>query len=348
MSNLIINPFSRAGQIYCNSAQNFLGGMGNYPLGGGVQLSATDTLAKNINQQLISYNWVLLSYSYNSFSIVKSVIDVPVNDAFKGGLRIMSDQLDDANKKEVYKWLEEKKAIEIIKNAVRWTRLYGGGGIIIDDGRDADSFFNINFVGKETDIKLYAVDLWELGRTLDDSQGVQTGIPNFYDWDKSSLYFYGKKLDRSRAILLNGEEPPSLIKRRLRGWGQSKLEPLVRPLNQYLKNQNVGFELLDEAKIDVFKLADFSNMMQNEDGEKDILEMVEFANQVKSYKKALVMDKEDDFQRHPYSFSNIEGVSSSADKSIANATNIPINKLFGQSQSGLNTNEEDLEIIILR
>ena len=50
---------------------------------------------------------------------------------------------------------------------------------------------------------------------------------------------------------MKGLTAPSFLRPRLRGWGFSVVEKLVRSINQYIKATDLGFEVLDEFKLDV-------------------------------------------------------------------------------------------------
>ena len=175
-------------------------------------------------------------------------------DAFRGGLDIFASQLDAKDIDELQQYIKETGVIEQIKRSIKWCRLFGGGGIIIDDGaKDPRELLDYNKINKKTPLTFYGADLWELYLTNKNLYAEEK--PYIEDELNEIPYnFYGKQMHKSRVFKLIGKDAPSMIRPILRGWGMSELERLVRDLNQYLKNQDVIFELLDEAKIDVYKI----------------------------------------------------------------------------------------------
>jgi phage-related protein (TIGR01555 family) len=138
-------------------------------------------------------------------------------------------------------------------------------------------------------------------------------------------------------------EAPSLIRGYFMGWGMSELERLVRSFNQFLKHQNVVFELLDEAKIDVFKIDGFSANLMSDQGTQKTAKRIQLAAQLKNFQNALTMDKNDDYEQKQISFSGLSEILNEIYKGIANDTHMPISKLFGTHPSGLNAADDDLE-----
>jgi hypothetical protein len=47
--------------------------------------------------------------------------------------------------------------------------------------------------------------------------------------------YYGRPIHKSRVMRLEGKQAPSLIRPRLRGWGMSEVERIVRSLTSILK-----------------------------------------------------------------------------------------------------------------
>jgi phage-related protein (TIGR01555 family) len=142
---------------------------------------------------------------------------------------------------------------------------------------------------------------------------------------------------------MNGKRAPSLARAQLRGWGMSELERVVRSLNSYMKNQDMIFELIDEAKINIFGINDFSNKLSSENGTQLILKAIQLANQAKSYQSALVMDKEDEYSQKQINFSGLSDIHQQNKVGIAGDLRQPMTKIFGQSAAGFNAGEDDIE-----
>lgn len=51
-------------------------------------INSTATLAKQVRADFITLNYPLLSFLYQQFGWIQSIVEVPVNDAFRGGIHI--------------------------------------------------------------------------------------------------------------------------------------------------------------------------------------------------------------------------------------------------------------------
>ena len=67
----------------------------------------TPILANNLYYP-VTLNYLFLMYAYKTHGILQTAIDMPVLDAFRGGLDISSKELDSEDIEEFCHWLEEK------------------------------------------------------------------------------------------------------------------------------------------------------------------------------------------------------------------------------------------------
>jgi phage-related protein (TIGR01555 family) len=123
----------------------------------------------------------------------------------------------------------------------------------------------------------------------------------------------------------------------------SVIECVLRELNQYLKNGNVLFELLDEAKIDVYKLKDFNSKVLSKLAEGKIVKRITIANAMKNFANAIMLDSEDDYEQKQLTLSGIAETLQQIRIGIAAAVRMPMTKLFGLSQTGFSEGDSDLE-----
>ena len=302
------------------------------------QLNSTETIQKNLRYGLISNDRMTLSELYVEHGIVQTLIDQPVEDGFSKGFTAKTSQLDEDELKSLEAHIEKIGGYESIINSLKWARLFGGGAIIIiDDGKLSDPIKMSTFT-KNANIKYYASDCWELTKP-----NFGDNAKNIVDDEKPYYLFYGQKVDPSRVIEVQGKKAPSIKRTQLRGWGMSEVERLVRSVNQYIKNNNVIFELLDEAKVDVYKIKQFNQAMLTAGGTSGVEKRVQLSNEIKSYLDALVMDTEDDYQQKQMSFSGLGEMLSQIRMGVASDMKMPITKIFGVSSAGFNSGEDDIE-----
>ena len=224
--------------------------------GNSQQISQTDTLELSLRGYMISNNRMLLSQAYVEHGIIQTLIDQPVDDAFRAGFEIISGQLSPENIEELETYIERNHVIANLIQGLKWARLFGGGSVIVINDDDPRTPLDISKLKKGSKIQFRSTDMWELynptpSKFLDEMEGKLVEEPEFYQ-------YYGKEIHNTRVFPLYGKKAPSYIKWRLRGWGMSELERLIRSMSSYLKNQSLIFELLDEAKIDVYKMEGFN------------------------------------------------------------------------------------------
>jgi phage-related protein (TIGR01555 family) len=368
------------------------------------KINDTTSLAIQVRGEFITLNYPLLSRLYQQFGLVQALIEVPVVDAFRGGVKFTgyekkvvlptkkkkqrfsfwnaeektpenneqvdfdieqqkkrdeweqdNRKIDDKLKKEADEHFrqavsgEEIRRMEIyirraeiwgkLQQAIFWKRLYGGSGIVVMDGRDPATPLDLEDISEKTELEFYVTDCWELSG----SDPNVTDLASI-DWLSDTPFsIRGHKIHKSRVIPLKGKEFPPLYRPMGRGWGMSILEPLVRTLNKGIKNENVIFELLDEAKIDIFSFYGLNDALQDEQATEAITKRVGYASLVKNYMKALLLDSEDVYQQKQIHFNGLADLKVDSRVDMAADARITMNKLYGTSPAGFNSGEADRE-----
>ena len=302
------------------------------------QNSRLDTVFINTRWNLISNYRSVLSEAYAEYGIVQTLVEQPVADAFSRGFNVDTEELSPDQKKELQTFLERNQIVQTIQKAIGWSRLFGGGGVIVVTDQKPDTPLDISKINKDTPLSFVDADMWELYKDT-------TNIWNpAIDTDNERKFsYYGINLHRSRVFPIMGKEAPSFIRPRLRGWGMSELERVVRSINSYLKNQDLIFELLDEAKIDVYQLNGFNRAMLTPQGSRGAEERVRISNTLKSYLNALVLDVTDKYEQKQLSFNGLSDILNQIRQGVAADLKMPMTKLFGVSAAGFNSGEDDIE-----
>ena len=340
------NELALADEELINSLSSLCADLGNgspFTWLPGAQISEVDTLFKNNRWYLISNLRQLISQLYVEHGIIQTLVDQPVDDAYRAGFEIKTSQLstDEVEKLQIY--VKRNKVIESLKYARKWARLYGGGGVLIITDQDPLTPLDIKAIGPTTPLEFRHVDMWELFYTYQNTKGtlevggeLGSNVGEYYN-------YYGRRVHQTRVYRVVGKECPAFVRPRLRGWGMSELERLVRSLNQYLKNQDVIFSLLDEAKVDVYRIKGFTSSLLNNAGTAQTSQRIQMANRIKDFSNALVMDKEDEYDQKQITFAGLAEVLIQIRQGIAADLKMPVTKLFGISAAGFNSGEDDIE-----
>lgn len=308
---------------------------------GAQQITQATTIFKNMRWYLVSNMRQMLSEAYVEIGLIQTICDVPVDDGLRGGIEIKSKQLDEDQIEELQFRLDRKNDLVTAGQGVKWNRLYGGAGLLILTDQDPEEPLKIETINDKSKLDFRAVDMWELFWDKQETEGydpaIQQGNFEYYN-------YYGEQVHKSRVMRLTGLTAPSFIRPRLRGWGFSVVEALIRSINQYLKATDLGFEVLDEFKLDVYKIKNLVQTLMSPGGEIKVKERVQLANWQKNYQNAVVMDSEDDFDHKQLSFAGLAEAMEGIRMQVAADMRMPITKLFGISASGFNSGEDDIEV----
>lgn len=313
----------------------------NAPWAATVQLSQVDTLFKNNRWYLISNMRQPLSEIFCEHGLIFTICTVPVDDAFRGGVNIKTAQLSTEQVVELEAEMDRNDDLGRMAQANVWNRLYGGAGVIVLTDQDPETPLNWKAINKDTPLEFKDCDMWELFWDLQNVEGFDAGIANIPEFEFYS--YYGIKIHKSRVMRLKGIAAPSFIRPRLRGWGLSVLEMLIRSVNQYLKSTDLVFEVLDEFKIDVFKIDGLSNTLLSKDGSRKVRNRIQDTNLQKNYQHAITMDSKDDYIQKELSFTGIAETQAGIRMQIASDMRMPLTKLFGTSAQGFSSGEDDIE-----
>ena len=311
--------------------------------GGVAPLSQPFEMSNNASYNLLSLQRVMLSYSYVIFGPLRTLIDQPVLDAFRGGFEIKTDEVSPEELEALHKAIKKIKLKQKIIESMRWGRLFGGAGLIINTNQDPSKQFNIDEVTEDSLLDFIVADRWQLA---------WNGVPeskqasfNYYPggYDPAETNIQGKKIHRSRVAKVLGSTAPSLVKQRLQGWSMSEIECVIRELNSYFKNNNVVFELMDEAKVDIWKIKGFNSQVLSKMAQGVTAKRIQTATMMKNFLNAITLDSEDDYEQKQVTFTGLSEMLEQIRIGMAAAIRMPMSKIFGLSASGFASGEDDLQ-----
>jgi uncharacterized protein len=304
-------------------------------------------MVQQVNEVFANLRWYfisnfrqVLSEAYCELGLVQTIVDVPVDDAFRGGVTIRSRQLSPEQLQQLDETVDREDDLARIKGGRKWARLFGGGGVVILTDQDWET--PLEEIPKGDPLEFRDVDLWEL---FQDMPNASTGMsPDSFSDDFEFYSYYGKNLHRSRVMKMDGIRAPSFLRPKLRGWGLSVVEALVRSINQYLEGTSLIYELVDEAKIDVFGIKNLTSALTTSAGMQKAAMRIQMANQQKDFQHAIVMDAEDRYEQKTLAFAGLADVMKEIRMQVASDLRMPLTKVFGISAAGFNSGEDDIEV----
>ena len=114
-----------------NSLTSFVEGVANAPM-----INRQDTAIINNRFSLIFTNRAVLSELYIEHGLVQTLIDMPVDDAFRKDFEIKTTQINEDEIELLQRTLHRDGHYKSIMQAVKWGRLFGGSGLVIMTEQD--------------------------------------------------------------------------------------------------------------------------------------------------------------------------------------------------------------------
>ncbi len=322
-----------------DSFQNFAARLG---LGAGSQHDQS-----TYGFDFLSRDRLKLEAMYRSSWIVGQVVDVVAEDMTREGINIRGlDDPDDANK--IQQKLDDLEIWNELTNVIKWGRLYGGAiAVMLIDGQDVSTPLDINTVGKDQFKGLMVLDRWLVLPTLQDlvtEYGPDFGKPKYYDVIADSLGLSNQKIHYSRVIRFDGVDLPYWQRVTENLWGQSVIERMIDRLTAFDSTTMGVAQLVYKAHLRTYKVKGLRAIIAA--GGKAFEGLVKQIEQIRLWQSnegLTLMDAEDEFATHSYSFAGLDAVLLQFGQQLSGASQIPLVRLFGQSPSGMNaTGESDL------
>lgn len=296
-----------------------------------------------------TWDYYTLNILFRNNWIAKAIIEKPANEMLKNGFEIQS-QMDPDQITKVMKTWQKTKTKDKLLECLKWARLYGGCLLIpmIANQPDLSEPLDFDTIMPDSYKGCFTIDRWsgvspslELVNDINDPD---FGQPEFYTIsDNTQKRTY--KIHHSRVVKMIGRKLPYWEEIAETYWGASELEHVFTELKKRDDTSaNISF-LIFLANIRVLKNKQLAQMLTLGDQEAagQVFQAMRQVNQLMCNTGMYVMDSEDDFSEHQYSFTGINDVYESFMLDISGAAEIPIDKLFGRSPSGFNSGAETLQ-----
>lgn len=306
----------------------------------------------------LTKNYQLFNSMYRGSWIVRKIVDIFPADMLKNWITISSSIEPEALQK-IEKAIRYTKTKEKLKQGLQWGRLYGGAAaLILIDGQEdqLDQPLDYDTIVPDSYKGLLVFDRWS-GITPDselitDISDPDFGLPKYYTINTSNVQtnsFIQEranfKVHHSRILRFAGRELPYWEKIQEMYWGESEVEIAYEEIK---KRDNTSANLATMiflANIRVLKMNDLGQLLgsASKQAQENLYNVLSAQDHLMSNMGIYVMDKEDDFAIHNYSFGGLDELYQSFMLDIAGACEMPVTKLFGREPSGWNsTGENDL------
>jgi phage-related protein (TIGR01555 family) len=316
-------------------------------------LGADNAISRyNYSFNLLTNDRTKLEAMYRGSWIVGAVIDSIAEDMTRGGISI-TGSVDPDKISTIQTKLSRLGVWQAILESIKWGRLYGGAIVaLVIDGQDPSTPLDISTVTSGQFVGLRVYDRWELTPSVSQivQFGINTGLPEYYDVvsNLNTRKSSGLKWHHSRIIRFIGIQLPHWQAINEQYWGESVIERLNDRLVAFDSATMGASNLVDKAHLRVVTvkgLRDTFSEAGNSHAHEILTGVFENMRRLQNSEGLTVLDAEDGYHPHSYSFSGLSDIILQFGQQISGATGIPLVRLFGQSPAGLNsTGESDLRM----
>jgi hypothetical protein len=276
--------------------------------------------------------------AYRSNWMCRKAVDIPAFDMMREGWAWQCD------KKQISAIEAEEKRLGVRKNvlsALKQARLYGGSAILISDGsEDHSQPLNPRAIGKGGLAFIKVMDRYHLTSGLLDYDPMSPAYmePTYYDLVSAATGTV--RIHPSRVIRFIGAELPTDWEVLVDRWGDSILDSIEIAIRDATAGQQGIAALVQEAKVDVFKIDGFMRGMESEAYKEAVKERFSLVQSMKSTVNAVVLDKEDEYHQKTINFAQLPEIQRLQLQIVSGAADIPATRFLGQSPAGMSSTGE--------
>ena len=292
----------------------------------------------------VTFNQMELDEMYKSSWIVGRMVDVVAADMLRGWVEVQA-QLKPGQVDDLRAYTRQMGVQARLLDAVKWARLYGGAlAIMLIDGQDLSQPLDYDSISSGSFKGLHVLDRWQVtpSTNLITAFGPMLGYPEHYTINTPSLM--GQHVHHSRVIRFVGVELPYTQRIGNQHWGASVVERAYDRIIALDSATHGAANLLYRSFLRVIGVENYRQILAaGGQPEKALLKMFKFISQMQSNEGFTLLDKNDTFTTHGWSFAGIYDALQAFSEQIAGASGIPLVRLLGQSPKGFTTGEGEMQ-----
>lgn len=295
-----------------------------------------------------SRNRLLVEQAYRSSWLVGAGVDAIPDDMTRKGITITS-KLEDGRKKQLDNAWDEMGLWEALNDTLKWARLYGGAvGVILIDGQNYTKPLRVEAIQKDSFKGVMVMDRWMLNAQTErrvKEIGPDFGMPEFYNVVTSATGIPPWKIHHSRLIRFDGIPLPYQQRLTENDWGMSVIERCFDRLLAFDSSTTGVAQLIYKAHLRTYSIKDLRKLLafgKENPAFKALMSHMDMIRQYQSNEGMTIMDSDDKFEAHTYSYAGLSDVLAQFGQQVSGAFGIPLVRLFGQSPAGFSTGDTDL------
>ena len=327
------------GNLTTDSVANFVARIG---LGAGNQLSATTQTYMPISRMQ-----TLMEWAYRGSWIIGAAVDTVADDMTRAGVQLNSDTPPEDIEQLTNAW-NDLCLWQSLNETIKWARLFGGALMVMQiDGQDMATPLDPERVGRGQVRGFIVLDRWMVQPSYNDlikDPGPEWGLPTYYAVVANAPYMPNMRIHHTRCLRMDGVTLPYRQRLAENGWGMSVIERLYDRLMAFDSGTMGAAQLLYRAYLRTYKVKGYRALVATGGAlQEGFARNMELMRAMQGNEGLTIIDAEDEFETHSYTFAGIPETLLVLGQQISGALGIPLVRLFGQAPSGMNaTGESDL------
>lgn len=288
-----------------------------------------------------------LEAAYRDSWVVGRMVDVVAEDMLREGITLKA-QLKPGDSEAFTLNMRRLGVPGRLSSAIKWGRLYGGGlAVILIDGDDLEEPLRVEDVQQGSFRGLHVLDRWQVtpsNETISEL-GSMLGYPESYavHTGPEGSKTLGAHIHHSRVIRFIGVELPYYERLREQQWGASVVERAYDRILALDSSTHGAANLMLRSYLRTIGVDGLRDILAaGGAAEKALHKMFAMLRLMQTNEGVTLLDKNDTFTTHSWSFAGVYDVLQAFAEQIAGATGIPLVRLLGQSPKGFSTGEADL------
>lgn len=277
----------------------------------------------------ITLNYQMLNGLYTNW-IGGKAVDIPVEDAFKGGRQF---NCEDTEALEQYKkYLKKIKLDTKIEMALKWAKIFGTAVIIVISNDDEMQNPLIKENIRLNDVKdLIVMDRWQLYSTEINRNPMSSNYlqPEYYYVSRTST-----PIHHSRVFRFDGLDTTLYDKEMMNGWSLSVYERVYKTFQNAQMSPDLLINLLVQSNIDVFGIDGLNDNLSTENDE-FVIKRLNAVMTGKSLFNGVTLDKNDTYTNVTKSFGGLGEVHNIFMDLVCGAVDIPKTRFMNIQSTGL-------------
>lgn len=278
---------------------------------------------------LLTNAWTYLGHRYLKDSLFRRVCQSIPKWGVLGKFKFYN--IDADKRIKFQKYLEENDIVNNAYQALVYSRLFGGGAILIAGRKSSlplsDSYELLN---EDLDLEMLPLSRWQLWGNIATDKVLR-------------LYNTDEKINADRLIIFRSDVAPHPLDKYFMGWGASIGEHTFDSINKYYKAINKPMDYIDDAKVEVYKIADLAGQVVAQDREV-IRERIKLIADCKAKNRFVMLDADDEVDFKTYSFGGLSDIMDKYFEVLCMELEETRTSLLGEQQGGFSSSDTATDI----